>query len=105
MTRNRPKYSFGEISRCLDAKAYFVSRRVASVLESHGYDVDATIAGVMSEIASASARFHKSGELKKLPGTWADIYFVDYDDETWYVKFYIEDGMVVWSCKPDGMPW
>lgn len=49
--------------------------------------------------------FHKTFELKNRPGTKADIYYVEWEGETWYLKFFVESGrakIVIWSCKQDG---
>ena len=55
--------------------------------------------------AMRSKDFHKTMLLDNFPETYGDVYYVNYDDMTWYVKF-IEDServrIRVLSCKWDG---
>lgn len=49
--------------------------------------------------------FRKSIELDIRPGTFGDVYIVNYDCEDWYLKFYVEDGntfVQILSCNWDG---
>lgn len=49
--------------------------------------------------------FYKAVELDFAPGTMADVYYVMYEGERWYVKFFIRDGVPVvqmLSCNIDG---
>ncbi|WP_164471034.1 type II toxin-antitoxin system MqsR family toxin [Gordonibacter sp. Marseille-P4307] len=56
-------------------------------------------------LAAKESDFEKTSELKKRPGTMADIYSVEWEEEVWYLKFFVDYGepvIVVWSCKHDG---
>ena len=49
--------------------------------------------------------FYKTIELEMFPGLYGDVYYVDFDNTTWYVKFMEDDGDVrirILSCKWDG---
>jgi hypothetical protein len=56
-------------------------------------------------ICAGKSSFQKSMILEKIANTWADVYLDDYIDDTWYVKFYLENGVILLSCKPDGSNW
>ncbi|MDY4521983.1 MAG: type II toxin-antitoxin system MqsR family toxin [Atopobium sp.] len=88
-----------------DKKAFLTSRARAS-LTNHGYtNVQQLISGVFNVMCPED--FYKSDELEKRPGIFADIYKgVWYNNEEWYVKFFIADDgnehVELWSFKPDG---
>lgn len=57
------------------------------------FDIRGFLADLFDEIKPEN--FHKSAESTKVPGVWLDIYRgVEFEDEEWYVKFFIDDGEV-----------
>ncbi len=71
---------------------------------------DMYVTEVVKEVFDAmrSEGFYKTLKLDKFPGQVGDVYHVDYDDTTWYVKFMVEDSEVkvrVLSCKWNGYPY
>jgi hypothetical protein len=104
-TRHKPAYELQSLSICISEGEVYPSKRVISYLANHGYDAGRLSVEVLAIVANGGGRFHKSDELENVPGVWGDIYYVTYCEEEWCLKFYIEDGAVVLSCKPDGMNW
>lgn len=86
------------------AGSFDITRRVQKFIYNHyDDDPDVLISEIFAEIKQEN--FRKSIELDIRPGTFGDVYLVNYDCEDWYVKFYIEDDMAVvqiLSCNWDG---
>jgi hypothetical protein len=105
VAHGRPTYELRVLSEFVSCGEVYPDKRVSAYLENHGYDIGEVTVDVLTIISKGEAHFHKSDKLKKIPGIWADIYKVPYLDDMWYVKFYVDDGILVWSCKPDGVNW
>ena len=102
MTSRGPYYNLKEVRSLVLASCYRSSKRVGRTLHNHGYiDTAEVVEGVFGAIEES--HFHKCDELKNLPGTMADIYHsVPWDDQEWYVKFFMRDGepvVDIWSLK------
>jgi hypothetical protein len=105
MKKNSPSYELECLRRLADTGEVYPSKRVVSYLNNHGYDVAEVAMGVLVAICEGSCKFDETVELDVLPGVWADVYLVEWSNESWYVKLYIEEGIVILSCKPDGSIW
>lgn len=98
-------YDLDEIKALVSRGSYLITKRVRNFLLNHGYDPNYIINGVFS--SARSSDFYKSVELEIEPGEFGDIYYVEFDNETWYLKFYKLDNckevyVRVLSCNLDG---
>ena len=107
--RNKPFYDLNSVKRLAKQSRIEASIHVYNWFINHGYvNVDDTMCSIV--LCIEDKHFHKSDELEKKPGTWADIYHhFEYYDEEWYTKFFIEpygkpdlEVLNVWSLVPDG---
>ena len=99
----RPTYDLEEIKQLVADEKYTVASRPARFVWNHLGDPSVFIPDIIASIESGD--FKKSMELDVKPGTYADVYICEYDDDDWYVKFYAngEGGLaVVLSCNWDG---
>lgn len=105
--KGRPSYDLDEAKRLVASGNYSVTKQVRRFIVNHWED-DAN--RVIEEIFKAvtPAGFRKSMRLDNYPDVIADVYYVDYEDETWYLKFYRNEdggtGIMVLSCWLDGYP-
>ena len=97
--RNRPTHSLEEAKRLAREGRVNVNRRARLFIQNRceRNDVHAAVAELFEAITEGD--FCKSEALDVLPGEWGDVYrYVPYDDEEWYVKFFIRrDGTAVLS--------
>lgn len=102
----KPTYDINEVKQ-LVANGRFVAIRKARNFIRNRYP-DMHVNEVIKDVFDVlqPERFHKTLELDKFPGQFGDVYFVDYADETWYVKFMKDEEekvrIRVLSCKWDG---
>jgi len=101
----KPVYDLDIVQEiALDKRKCRISLRLLNWLDNHGYRK-----GIVHDIIHALKEecFCKTVELEKMPGKLADVYKLDYEDEKWYVKLFLDDetGQLivrVWSCWPNG---
>ncbi len=105
MTKSKPLYSLDDIASLVRERKFSTTKKVLLSLDNHGWVFEELVQIVLEEIVSNRSIFYKNDELHGNPGTFADIYKVDCEGERWYVKFYIDDDIIVLSCKPDGSNW
>lgn len=106
VVKNGPLYTAEIIARLAKAKNYGTTKKVFRALENHGWYFEELIPMVLEEITKDPHRsFYKTVELNRMPGVFADVYRVNCAGERWYIKLYIEDGIIILSCKPDGSNW
>lgn len=82
-----------------------VGKRATDFLLNRGYEVKETVLEIFE--AMNDSHFQKTIDLKNRPGTKADVYVAEYEDEKWYVKFFHNSDdeyarIEVWSCNWDG---
>ena len=101
----KPTYDIHDTKRQVAAGDFSTIGKVRKFIRDRYPDMSVTeiIKDVFSAIQPED--FYKTLELEKFPGCMGDVYFADYDDRNWYVKFMVEEGEVrirVLSCKWDG---
>ena len=102
----KPIYDPEVVLELVRRKAVVITGDVRRWLTSHGYDpVEAAIEVVHS--AQDCGCYRKALILES--GQRADVYGVDWDEEYWYLKYLIGDGLgfeavIVLSCCWDGAP-
>ena len=106
MRRHRPSYDIERAQQLAIAGKTVLTKRVRKYLIERGsIDLSDITAGVFTNMRQE--HFHKTVELDKRPGTYADVYKgIEYDGIEWYVKFFIDGSDVmtlnVWSmCDVD----
>ena len=104
---NAPSYSLDYAKELVASGRYGFTKRGRNFVVNHygRFDLDEICSAIFETMKPED--FHKSEELKALPGTFADIYKgMSYDDVEWYVKFYIDDSgqatVSVWTMCWDG---
>ena len=105
--KRRPSYDLEYAKQEVVRGNTHITNRATNSLTNHGHtNIKQLVQDVFQAITSDT--FDKSTLLEYAkPGTYADVYKgVYYDNEEWYVKFYIdEDGanhIEILSLKPDG---
>lgn len=97
--RNRPTHSLGEAKRLAREGRINVNRRTRHFIQNRceRNDIQKVVAELFEAVTEKD--FYKSEALDVVPGEWGDVYrHVVYDDEEWYVKFFIrKDGTAVLS--------
>ena len=108
-SRGKPTYHLDEIKRLTSSGHLSISRRPRQfILNRYGRtDVGQFVRDIIENIDPED--FYRSDELEVIPGTFADIYRnVEYDDEQWYVKLFINDdgeaSVQVLSASWEGYP-
>ena len=103
-----PTYDLSNAKDLVIKGRFSITKGVANWLFNH-YDNSPKeiIKAVFEEIQTVG--FRKTMALDNKPGTMADVYGTEYDDITWYVKFFIDSSegeeklrVEVWSCRWDG---
>lgn len=103
--RRRPTYSLAAAKALAASGEISMNRRIRAFVKNR---TDwASVSDFIRELfmAADEAHFSKSMDLDIIPGTWADVYKIPFDGETWYVKFFIEGDSVrlnVLSANWDG---
>lgn len=103
MERYRPTYDLSEAKMLVAFGEFDSTKRVRSFIRNHARRPKIVIGGVFENAHEVD--FVKSIELNTYPGTYADVYLVNYDGEDWYLKFYIDGNKAfvqVLSCNIDG---
>jgi hypothetical protein len=98
-----PRYDLALVARLAREHRVVATRRVVSWIANHDYDAAETMVAVLTSLPDCG-RWAGSAELKN--GEVADEYIVAYDEDDWYVKFYVDGDQVivnVWSCCWDGV--
>lgn len=101
---SKPKYDLGEAKRLVADGKFSMTKRITRFIRNH-WDERARYAVAEIFDAMSADGFYRSITLDNIPGITADVYFVDFGGERWYVKFYIADGVPVvqmLSCNIDG---
>lgn len=102
--RGNPTYDLAAIKDLVSRGQYTATKRVRGFILNHGYSVCDVIEGVV-ECAKPEG-FHKSEKLSVMDGVYGDVYYVEFDEDTWYLKFCMgADGVAlvtVLSCNLDG---
>lgn len=101
--RYGPSYELEEVKRMVSEGRASSTKRVRGWLSAHGFDPAETISDVICSLEDQD--FVKCDELNVIPGVFADIYKTSFEDEDWYVKFFVDAGTVrvrVFSCCIDG---
>lgn len=103
--RRKPSYPLAVAKRLAANGEFSMSGRARRFVANRTDWADAS--AFIRELfkAATETHFSKSIDLDTLPGTWADVYLVPFDDETWYVKFFVDGGTVrlhVLSANWDG---
>lgn len=103
--RRKPTYPLSTAKELAASGKFNVSRRVRNFVKNRTdwANLSDFIQGLFT--AAAETHFSKSIELDIIPGTWADVYMVPFDGETWYLKFFVEGDAVrlnVLSANWDG---
>lgn len=104
--RSEPSYSLDSVKRLTRDGSFNVAGRAARFITNRigPGSVKRVVRGIVE--AACEEDFVKSMELDSIPGTWADVYKVPYDDETWYLKFFIREDrttcLVVMSANWEG---
>jgi len=97
-----PHYRPEDVARLARAGRVVATARVVSWLMNHDYDAAETLVEVLVGVAR-SGRHLGSTTLRN--GEVADEYAVTFDQDDWYLKFYVDGDRVivnVWSCCWDG---
>lgn len=100
--RGHPTYNLKEVKRIVENDEFTYTQRVAEWITNHyeGEDPREIIRDVFSFVEETG--FRKTMQLDKRPDVKADVYGVNYDDITWYLKFFVDDEnkvrVRVWSC-------
>lgn len=103
--RRRPTYPLTTAKALATSGKISINRRIRAFVKNR---TDwASVSDFIRELfmAADDAHFSKSVDLDIIPGTWADVYKIPFDGETWYVKFFIEGDAVrlnVLSANWDG---
>lgn len=100
---HQPSYSLEEVKALVSDGRYRITARPARFVRNHLGNPAIFVPEIISSVEKEG--FRKSLELDVMPGTYADVYVCEYDDEDWYVKFYVdEDGSlaVILSCNWEG---
>lgn len=98
-----PTYDLEEAKRLVAKKRFSVGRKASTFIINRYDDAPEDLVKMIFELVKSSG-FKKTMELERRPGVMADVYHVEFDDMTWYLKFFIdaEDVRVrVWSCNWD----
>lgn len=104
--RSKPSYSLDSVKHMARDGSFNVMGRASRFITNR--IGPGSVKRVVREIVEAAQEsdFVKSMELDSIPGTWADVYMVPYDDETWYLKFFVREDqttcLVVMSANWDG---
>ena len=101
---NKPVYDLAQAKALVSGGHFSMTRRVTKFIHDI-WDDRPRMAAVEIFGSLSSEGFHKAVELGYLPGTFADVYYTNYGGESWYVKFYIEEGKPIvqlLSCNIDG---
>lgn len=103
--KNDPRYDLAKVQALVREAKYLTTLRVRSYLLNHGYDPNETVEDVVYAIQPR--HFHKSSELDKYPGIFADIYrHVECYETEWYVKIFLDEDekprVSIWSLKEEG---
>ena len=98
-------YDLTKVQALVREAKFLTTMRVRSYLLNHGYDPNETVKDVVCAIQPH--HFHKSSELDKRPGVFADIYrHVECYETEWYVKIFLDDDenprVSIWSLKEEG---
>lgn len=111
-SRGRPTYLLDDAKRLArEGNVIIDSRPRAFIINRTGrLDLRAFVDELFEALEPGD--FYKTEELRVLPGVWADVYrpvpFIEPESgesNDWYVKFYIEDGLVrlhIMSANYDG---
>ncbi|MDR3307842.1 MAG: type II toxin-antitoxin system MqsR family toxin [Coriobacteriales bacterium] len=105
MKTSHAAYDIKTVAACYNRKGCQTTRSVIQLLNNHGFDSDEVIAATLESIIKGEAQFYKSMRLDKVPGIMADVYYSYCLDDVWYVKFYIDEDVIVLSCKPKDENW
>lgn len=103
MERYRPTYDLSKVKELVASGNFNATKRVSNFIRNHAGRPKMVIGGVFENAHEVD--FVKSIELNIYPGTYADVYLVNYDGEDWYLKFYIDGNKTfvqVLSCNIDG---
>ncbi len=88
--RGKPTYDLSKAKDLVRLGKASINGRAIAFIRNH-VDVR-NPGGVVRKVIESAAEgdFRESYELDMLPGTWVDVYRVRYDDEDWYLKFFID---------------
>ena len=104
--KSKPSYSLSLVRELTQDGSFSVMSRASRFITNH--IGPGSVKQVVREVVEAAQEgdFVKSMELDSIPGTWADVYMVPCDDETWYLKFFVREDqtacLVVMSANWDG---
>lgn len=104
-SRSKPTYNLQTVKNLCSSGDIRIKETVARGLKNRGYrSVQAHIKGLISNLSTKD--FRQSIELEKFCPYYGDVYITSFEDEDWYVKFYIEEGktVILLSAKYDGEP-
>ena len=102
----KPYYDINEVLDLINKYQYDGTKRVIHWLQNHGYFEMSQIQNVICAIPK-SGIFSKTVQLRENPDKKADVYLVEYDEYSWYVKFYLDKDeeelyVQVLSCHWEG---
>lgn len=89
--RNKPSHSLSRAKELAKSGDVSINGRSIGFIRNH---ISARNPGrVARQVIEAidERDFKESYELDILPGTWADVYEPQYEGESWYVKFFIDE--------------
>lgn len=104
--KQAPTYDLENVKQLASSGKAILTRRARSYLYNQGWiDIDEIVNGVFD--AMSPDDFYKATRLENYPDMTADVYRgMLYDDEEWYVKFFIDDDenvvLHVWTLCVDG---
>ena len=107
-SKSRPSYNLQTVKKLCSSGDIRITKTVVRGLRNRGYmRIQAHIKGLISNLSPKD--FRQSIELEKFQPYYGDVYVTFFEDEDWYVKFYIEEdkekkAVILLSAKYDGEP-
>lgn len=104
--KSKPYYDINEVIRLINTYQFDRTKRVIHWLDNHGFYVETQIVKVFNAIPN-SGIYIKTITLKENSTKKADVYLVEYEQYSWYVKFYLDKDekqlfVQVLSCHWEG---
>ena len=106
IAETKPTYDINEVKRLVANGQFATIEKVRGFIRTRYPDIGETelIKNVFNTLQLED--FYKTFELNNFPGVYGDVYRVEYDEMTWYVKFMKDEGerirIRILSCKWDG---
>ena len=103
----KPFYDIVEILNLINSYQFDRTKRVINWLDNHGFYVETQIIKLFNAIPEHGV-FSKTVKLKEDPTKKADVYLVEYEGYSWYLKFYLDTDsnslfVQILSCHWEGV--